>query len=171
MTKPNIKGGKKFKKGKKSTNTDNGNYPIATEGQLYAKVLKKAGGQYLDVLCSDDKERKAFIRGAFRKCVWLNPDDIILISCRDFSTSKDNKCDIIYKYTTSQAKNLYNSNQIKFQIKRDADDDNDDENTGISFDDDHEKQENDEFKKEPFGKFVYNPNDEPNEKPFNFDDI
>jgi len=114
--KSNIKGGKKHKRAKKTTTTDNTHFPTAEEGQLYAEVIKKLGGLWLSVLCSDDVVRQAFIRGALRKTIWIHPADILLVSCRDFAAN-DNKCDIIYKYTTGQAKQLSASGAIKFEIK------------------------------------------------------
>lgn len=117
MVKPNSQGGKKFKRNKKGNNSNESEVlQLAEDGQLYAKVTKKVGGQYLEVMCSDEKSRKAYIRGALRKTVWMNADDILLVSTRDFE-KEDNKCDIICKYTASQAKKLFNIGQIKFEIK------------------------------------------------------
>lgn len=150
MPKPNAKGGKKFKRGKKGGAAESDNYPIAEEGQMYAKIISNAGGSFLNVLCSDDKDRKAFIRGAFRKSVWMNPDDILLISTRDFE-KEDTKCDIIYKYTPSQAKKLFNAGEIKFEVK--------------------EQQEADNTIWEQDGRIQATTDFDDKEEPFNFDEI
>ena len=151
MTKPNAKGGKKHKRGKKNTDSNShDNFPTAGPDQMYAIVTKRPGGIYIDAKCSDDKERKVFIRGAFRKRQWLNVGDVILISCRADS-HEDNKCDIICKYTYPQAKKLLASGEIKFELtNKTEDEDNDD----VTFDDDQLDYENEEFKKDNFDRFA-----------------
>ena len=163
----NKLGGKRFKKGKKNTNNDGAQFPIAEDGQLYGKVIKKCGGLYLDVLCSDDVNRKAYIRGALRKTCWMNPDDILLISCRDFAQN-DNKCDIIYKYATSQAKKLFNSGEIKFEVKEQAtEDENIWENENVI----KASGEFDEEVKTPDDPQIIDIKNILADEPFNFDDI
>lgn len=190
MPKSNIKGGKKHKRGKKTSSDNSDSYPLATDGQLYALVIKKAGGHYIDVKCSDDKERKAFIRGALRKKVWMNSGDVLLISCRE-GLSEDNKCDIIYRYSYPQAKKLLSFGLIKFDIKANDEAETED----VMFEDEVTKFENEEFKESTFDKFAKeekikqrmgernnkqdgstlriegSDSENGSEKPFNFDDI
>lgn len=102
----NTIGGKGYKRAKQSSGFEQKHVLLtADKNQQYALVLKRAGGQFVDVKCADGKIRKAFIRGALRKRVWLNPGDIIIVSVRDF-TADDKKCDIIHKYIPEDVKKL-----------------------------------------------------------------
>ncbi|CAG8839708.1 15015_t:CDS:2, partial [Gigaspora margarita] len=55
----------------------------------YAQVVKMPGNSRLEAQCFDGKKRLAHIR------VWINQDDIILISFYDY---QDAKADVILKY-------------------------------------------------------------------------
>src|SRR5579872_3857578 len=105
---PNLKGGKNYKKNKKKGDVEDKFYPMATDkDQMYAMVTKLPGGTHVLVECSDKKSRLAFIRGAIRKRNWMKIGDIVLVSKREGITN-DSKCDVIYKYTVTQAKQLQN---------------------------------------------------------------
>jgi len=83
---PNKKGGKKFKKGKKQSSYDKALlYKDPKEDQEYAKVIRVAGNM--------------------RKKIWVNKDDIVLISKWEFLTD-DTKCSIIHKYDNDEVKKL-----------------------------------------------------------------
>ena len=137
MGKKNLKGGNKYKRGKKTRDEGNDTCQFAEEGQMYAKVLKRLGGLHLSLLCDDDKQRRGFIRGALRKRVWMNEGDILLVSTRGCSTT-DDTCDIILRYTPAQAKKLLSAGQIRFEINKEEDD------SGVRFDDDDESESDEE---------------------------
>jgi translation initiation factor 1A len=73
------------------------------DGQDYAVIEKMLGNGWLSVNCTDGVKRMAHIRGAFRKRVWMNVGDVILVSLRDF---QDDKADVILKYTPDEARLL-----------------------------------------------------------------
>lgn len=142
---PNKKGGKKYKKGKKGSDTVvDVNYPHA-DGQekLYALVIKFLGGCNLEVQCSDDRTRIAHIPGSMRKKVWIHENDLVLITKRTMMT-EDKECDIAYKYDKNQTKQLKRSGEIKFDIKESSTDDK------ISFDDCADDDDDDNI--DPFKK-------------------
>merc|ERR1712072_206613 len=74
------KGGKKAKKRKKVNDTQNKRELMEkSEETEYAKVVKMLGNGRLMAKCTDLQQRNCMIRGKFKKRVWINPGDIILI--------------------------------------------------------------------------------------------
>lgn len=98
-------GGKNAKKIKRSSVTDNDNRAIIfkEDMQLYGKVLKLLGDSRCTILCDDGKERQCTVRGKMKKKVWINLNDIVLVSLRDFEPDKG---DIIHKYNDNESKKL-----------------------------------------------------------------
>ncbi len=140
MPKPNTKGGKNFKKGKKhiDTNTKN-NEPEAVENyHRYAQVEKKLGGNVLDLTCNDGIKRHGLIRGKMNKRVWMNPGDILLVELNnELNTSaKTPECFITHKYSSHKANNLKAQGFINFNVKNDEESDiNFGENDQSGYDD------------------------------------
>ena len=91
--------------GKKRTHQkDRNRYIIEPDDeQEYAVVTKMLGNARLNVLCCDNKERLAKIRGSMRKGTGktlIEKGDLVLISKREF---EDDKVDIIHKYHHEEA--------------------------------------------------------------------
>jgi translation initiation factor 1A len=107
----NKKGGKKFKRGKKSRMDDDKKIQCAdqTEGQMYALVTKALGDRRFDVLCMDGKNRMCHVAGRMKKRSFVRVNDVVLISVRDFEPAKG---DIILKYDVSQASRLDNEGEL-----------------------------------------------------------
>lgn len=61
------------------------------------------GNGRLEATCFDGTTRLCHIRGKFRKRVWINAGDIILIGLREF---QDGKADVIHKYSPEEARTL-----------------------------------------------------------------
>ncbi len=97
------KGGKNKRKAKKGGTQEVRELLFKDEEQEYAQVLKMLGNGRLDAKCADGKNRMCHIRGKFRKRVWINADDIILLGLRSF---EDEKADVIHKYTLNEARVL-----------------------------------------------------------------
>lgn len=120
---PKNKGGKRFKKGKKGNSNNDDSMGIVPEAdpqtQVYAIVEKREGGQWLRVKCSDGTSRQCFIRGKFRKRIWMNAGDLILVSLRT-DLSDTNKCDVEHKYRPREANYLRSKGHLDF-IKDDTD--------------------------------------------------
>ena len=73
------------------------------EDQEYAQVAKMLGNGRLEATCFDGTTRLCHIRGKFRKRVWINAGDIILLGLREY---QDGKADVIHKYTPDEARTL-----------------------------------------------------------------
>lgn len=110
----NKRGGKKFKRGKKRPqNSNKVNLIYAGDGQTYAMVKKREGGTRLSVECSDGKIRSGIIPGKFRKRVWMNPGDVILVSLN--VNSSDKSCTIDHKYNQAEVSALHSQGIISFE--------------------------------------------------------
>lgn len=98
------KGGKNKKRGKKNREgVDKRQLLFKDEGQEYAQVVKMLGNGRLEAMCADGTVRLCHIRGKFKKRVWINAEDIIMLGLREF---EDEKADVIHKYTPEEARTL-----------------------------------------------------------------
>lgn len=79
------------------------------EGQSYGKVERMLGDMRCHVICQDGIRRLCHIRGKFRRRVWINADDVVLVSLRDF---QDDKGEIIHKYNASEIQLLRERNHF-----------------------------------------------------------
>ncbi len=97
MGRGNQKGGKKHKRGKKE-GYETKALRLKEDGQEYAQITALKGNCRFDVKCFDGTDRMATLCGAMRKRKFVNMNDIVLVSLRDF---QDSKCDIIDVYEDS----------------------------------------------------------------------
>lgn len=106
------------------------------EDERYAQVLKMLGNGRVEVFCfaevAKDEDvqrvhnknsgdgsgsalmqqgvkRLGIIRGKMRKRVWITVGDFVLVSLREF---QDNKCDIVHKYQSTEARSLRSYNEL-----------------------------------------------------------
>lgn len=113
----NKTGGKKFKSQKKSTSRER-ELVFRENDQAYARLIKPLGDGRFECECFELEQTKiGHIKGSFRKRVWMNPGDIVLVSFRDFDQSK---CDIIYKYSDIEAQQLKSYGEIAENINLQA---------------------------------------------------
>ena len=105
-------GGKGFKRGKKDTLKKE--LPLRIDGETeYAKINTLLGNGRAQVIILDSGESKlGHIRGSMYKKVWINKNDIVLVSLRDFENTK---CDIIFKYDDDQVRYLSRHENINIQ--------------------------------------------------------
>jgi len=92
------------------------------EFQEYGIVEKMLGDMRCSVLCSDATVKTCHIRGKFKRRVWINVGDTVLISLREF---EDGKADIVHKYTADEAEILkmnegFDPNRLKNVISADV---------------------------------------------------
>lgn len=107
----NTKGGKNFKKQKKSPSKER-ELLFKDVEQEYARIIKQLGdGRFECQIFNTDLESNLIgkICGSMRKRVWVNIGDIVLVSTRNFDSST---CDIIHKYTPEEAITLKSYEEI-----------------------------------------------------------
>ena len=104
-------GGKNAKKIKRSSVSENDNRVLEfkEDSQVYGKVLKLLGDSRCLISCDDGKERQCTVRGKMKKRIWINLNDIVLVSLRDFQQDKG---DIIHKYNDSESKRLQKMGEL-----------------------------------------------------------
>ena len=140
---PNTKGGKKHKRNK-NQNIVSKNLRLKEEGQEYAQIKKCKGNCRFDVLCFDGKERMAIMCGAMRKRKFVNVNDIVLVSLRDW---QDSVCDIIDNYDENLTRKLKEKGLVPKSINLDVDNqysDDDEDNMTFVFSTDIPDSESDE---------------------------
>ena len=124
---PNQKGGKKFKKGKKASESFVKELILKDpkESEEYGRIVRGLGNCRFEVFTLDGKTRIGVVKGKMRKKVWVNKDDIVLIGLWDF---KDDKCSIIHKYAEDEVRKWIHKKEIPSNFKVSLEEDFNDEN-------------------------------------------
>jgi|UniRef100_A0A6C0K2M7 translation initiation factor 1A len=99
----NTGGGKKKKRGARPSTGFKREVIFKEDLQEYGVVDKMLGDMRCSVLCSDATTKVCHIRGKFKRRVWINVGDTVLISLREF---EDDKADVVHKYTPEEAEIL-----------------------------------------------------------------
>ena len=163
---PNTKGGKKHKRNKKQNDYVEKALRLKEEGQEYAQITKCLGNCRFTVMCFDGKERMATMCGGMRKRRFVNQNDIVLVSLRDW---QDEKCDIIDNYDDNLTKKLKSKGLVPDSIKLDLDKSNDldldDDNLGFVFSTDMPDSDDEDIIKESTSE------EEEEEEKLNIDNI
>jgi len=90
------------------------------EGEtIYGQVLAALGSSRFTVLCSDAITRQCKLRGSMHKTVWVQVNDIVLVSLRN---DQNNTGDICKKYYPQEVDILRKNNLIPKDFKQDAED-------------------------------------------------
>ncbi len=120
----NKTGGRNHKRrGNKHTGTPEQKVlEVADENQEYARVIKRLGGEppNISLECNDGKPRIGIVRGKFKKRVWINEGDIVLVTLE--SHGNDDKCSIVHRYAKTDIRQLRQRGLIKFDEDGDEDD-------------------------------------------------
>ena len=138
---PNLKGGKKYKRQKKTTDGPKRQIRFKKEdAEIYGVVIKALGSCRFRVHCCDGKERLGQLRAGMKKSVRITKDDWVLVGLRTFETS-DEKCDIICKYFPDEVTILKRNGELnmasfgKNNNNDDQDAEEEDENMAFDFED------------------------------------
>ena len=78
-------------------------------GEIYGLAEQLLGASRIKVMCSDGKSRMGRIPGKIKKRMWIREGDLLIIRPWDF---QDDKADIIYRYTRTQASSLKRKNLL-----------------------------------------------------------
>jgi len=117
--KAKSKGGKSFKKGKKTEQKTE--LVFKEEEQEYAQVTALLGSSRLRVRCADGVERLCTIRGKLQRRAWVAVGSIILVSFREF---EQGKCDMIHRYSDDEARRLRAYDELPREMKLISDESN-----------------------------------------------
>tara|TARA_B100001175_G_scaffold235425_2_gene201817 strand:- start:15198 stop:15623 length:426 start_codon:yes stop_codon:yes gene_type:complete len=110
MPRNNGKGGKNYKRSKNSSfGHDKRQLEYKEDGQEYARITKMLGNSRCECKCNDGRTRLGIIRGTLIKRVWIQLNDLVLVSLRDY---QDDKADIIHKYFSEEEKSLRQYGEI-----------------------------------------------------------
>jgi len=113
-------GGKKKKKGKKNPNPIKRKLRYRDSAEKYAQISSLYGDRRLEVNILNEGTRKAHIPGRFRKRVWMNKGDWVLVQPRDCDFREDSVVDVVYVYKADEVRRLERFGEI--QIERSDDD-------------------------------------------------
>lgn len=81
------------------------------DNEVLAVVTQMLGSDKLRVQCEDEKERIARIPGRMRKRVWIRVGDLILVE--PWSVMSDERADVAWKYTPTQARWMQRNGMLK----------------------------------------------------------
>lgn len=70
-------------------------FKVPRNGEMIGVILKRFGGNKMEVKCSDGKTRNCRVPGRFSRSLWLRPKDIVLVKPWEFD---NDKADVIFKY-------------------------------------------------------------------------
>ena len=91
-------------------------YKVSSNGEEYAQITKSIGNGFMEVksfTSCGPVTKRAHIRGSMRKKIWMAAGDIVLISTRGYD---DKTCDILHKYSTTEARILQARKQLPDNI-------------------------------------------------------
>lgn len=115
MSKPRRggRGGRQRYKGQSRQDGDVIRVRIPREGEVLGIAVQLLGYDRVRVKCADGKSRLCRIRGTMKKRVWIREGDVVLVAPWDFQT--DRKGDIIWRYTSGEAKWLESRDFLKIE--------------------------------------------------------
>lgn len=79
--------------------------------QAFGILEQRLGASRLRIKCLDGKTRICRIPGRLKRRLWVREGDVVIVEPWEFSG--DDKGDVIYKYTKSQAQFLRNKGYLK----------------------------------------------------------
>jgi len=87
--------------------------PDQKKGELFGIADALQGGSRLKVNCEDGKSRMARIPGKLKRRMWIREGDLVIVRPWDF---QNDKCDVVFRYTKTQASYLARRGMIPKQI-------------------------------------------------------
>lgn len=83
--------------------------PNRRKGEMFAIADQLLGAGKIRIVCEDGKSRLGRIPGKIKKRMWIREKDLLIVIPWDF---QDEKANILYRYTNTQASYLSRSNKI-----------------------------------------------------------
>jgi translation initiation factor 1A len=83
--------------------------PNKKKGEIFGIADQLLGASHIKVMCADGKSRMARIPGKMKKRMWIREGDLIILQPWSF---QDEKADVIWRYTKTQASYLSRKKMI-----------------------------------------------------------
>jgi translation initiation factor 1A len=83
--------------------------PNKKKGEIFGIADQLLGASHIKVMCADGKSRMARIPGKMKKRMWIREGDLIILRPWSF---QDEKADVIWRYTKTQASYLSRKKMI-----------------------------------------------------------
>lgn len=83
--------------------------PNKRKGEMFGIVERLAGASRLNVMCEDGFTRNCRIPGKMKKRMWIREGDLVVVKPWQF---QNEKADVVYRYTQTQANYLSRSNLL-----------------------------------------------------------
>lgn len=83
--------------------------PRNREGELFGIADQLLGASRIRIMCADGKSRMGRIPGKIKKRMWIREGDLLILRPWEF---QDDKADILYRYTKTQATYLSRKKMI-----------------------------------------------------------
>ena len=74
--------------------------PRRKGGEMFGIADQLLGASRIRVMCADGKHRMGRIPGKIKKRMWIREGDLVIVQPWEF---QDDKADILYRYTRTQA--------------------------------------------------------------------
>ena len=83
--------------------------PNKKNGELFGVADQLLGASRIKIMCADGKSRLGRIPGKLKKRMWIREGDLVILKPWEF---QDEKADIIWRYTKTQANYLSRKRMI-----------------------------------------------------------
>jgi translation initiation factor 1A len=116
---PNAKGGKGYKKKKKTTEPLEPVYIERTSDQQVARVIRLLGNRNVLCYCNDNRLRICHICGRMKGRDWIEAGDMVLVSVRELSrtdTNLHNRGDVLAKYPVDHLPKLRREHDVNEKL-------------------------------------------------------
>lgn len=92
---------------------------FADDNQEYGMVTKMVGNARCQIRLHNGLEVLGVIRGTMKHRVWIQVDDLVLVSCREF---QDGKVDIIHRYPAEHKRQVMEMENLTFTQEEKSED-------------------------------------------------
>jgi translation initiation factor 1A len=72
---------------------------LPREKELIGTIDQRLGGNKMNVICTDGKERNCRVPGRLRRKLWLRPGDVVIVEPWNLDNTKG---DVLFKYRPNQ---------------------------------------------------------------------
>jgi len=87
--------------------------PDKKKKEMFGIADQLLGGSRLKIMCEDGKARMGRIPGKMKRRMWIREGDLVVVRPWEF---QDEKCEVVWRYTKTQAAYLSRRGQVPKQI-------------------------------------------------------